>query len=123
MDYITFKELPLSIQQNQLLNSIHSHRGKLKIRLFNTNEDYASIPSYYNNHEQSVQLQKQLVNYQNITSSQVDYIDGQYSGNRKIDLIISPRVETRENLLLLLDSLRLVDNIDSKVITRFERFL
>lgn len=91
VDYLTYKNLPEIQNINQgIISSLHIHKSKIKIRLFNTNEEFASIPALYT---KNLALQQTLQGYKNITQSQTDYQNGKYSGSRKVDLIINPIAE------------------------------
>ena len=101
-DYDKLQGVYLSFTKLKDYNEcIYFQKNKLKIRLFNTNEPFASIKA---NLPHNVKLQKEITEaYGNITKSRTDYIDGKSTSNRKIDLIIDPHKEHPEDYIIAIE--------------------
>lgn len=91
MSYLSYKQL-----QGTLIDSLSFHRNKLKIRVYNTNPPFASIPALYTN---NIAIKKRL---DNITPLRTDYIDGKNVSNNKVELIVDVNKETLEDTIELL---------------------
>jgi len=104
MSYLSYRALNASPET--LANAMRYHRNKIKIRVYNTNNVFASQPSILEN-----QLPKEL-RLSNITPLRTDYIDGKVTVNNKVELLVDLAKETAEDARVIIDLALSIELID-----------
>lgn len=120
MPYLSYTSLLSTVKDEAFNRSLYFHRNKIKLRLFNTNEEFASVPALLDNTSRANYSHKL---YNNISILQTDYIDGKRVPSSKVDLIVNPIKESKENLAAILILLEITHSIPPNKLLNYTNFL